>query len=193
MLHLARRIAFGVNVGNFLELQRAFQRNREVNAAAQDKGNPSRGKASSPDRRRSPSWLSTASSFARKLHQLLHQATAILLVQSFPHLPQVHRQDKQRRELEVNALVDATPISGPACVINVPEASRVITDPTTLQIANVLEPVQLGFALRRDRIGRLAGLRNHHRQHVGWTQSDRDNGTRFRNPLPRESAPAFRS
>ncbi len=40
---------------------------------------------------------------------------------------------------QVNALVDATPISGPACVISVPDASRVIAEPTTLQIASVFE------------------------------------------------------
>ena len=41
---------------------------------------------------------------------------------------------------DVNAFVDATPISGPACVISVPAASRVIIDPTTLQMASVFEP-----------------------------------------------------
>ncbi len=36
MLHLARRIAFGVDVGDFLHLQRAFERDRIVNAAAEE-------------------------------------------------------------------------------------------------------------------------------------------------------------
>src|SRR4051812_31303822 len=35
MLHLARRIAFGVNVRDLLELQRAFQSDRKVDAAPQ--------------------------------------------------------------------------------------------------------------------------------------------------------------
>ena len=35
VLHLARGIAFGVDVADFLELQRAFQRQRIVRAAAQ--------------------------------------------------------------------------------------------------------------------------------------------------------------
>ena len=35
MLHLARRIPLRVNVGDLFELQRPFERNREVNAAAQ--------------------------------------------------------------------------------------------------------------------------------------------------------------
>src|SRR6266852_1561766 len=75
MLHLAGRIAFGVNVGNFLELQRAFQGDGEV-----------------------------------------------------------------------NAFVEATPISGPACVKIVPAASRVTIEPMTLQIASVGEP--FSFASR---------------------------------------------
>jgi hypothetical protein len=33
VLHLARGIAFGVDVGNFLQLQRAFHRQREAGAA----------------------------------------------------------------------------------------------------------------------------------------------------------------
>ena len=41
---------------------------------------------------------------------------------------------------QVNALVEATPISGPACVMRVPAASRVIMEPTTLQMASVFEP-----------------------------------------------------
>ena len=37
VLHLTGRIAFGVNVGDLLQLQRAFERDREVNAAAEIK------------------------------------------------------------------------------------------------------------------------------------------------------------
>ncbi len=35
VLHLARGIAFRVDVGNFLQLQRAFERDGEMNAAAE--------------------------------------------------------------------------------------------------------------------------------------------------------------
>ena len=37
MLHFARGIAFRVNVGNFLQLERAFERDRIVNAASEIK------------------------------------------------------------------------------------------------------------------------------------------------------------
>src|SRR5580765_6469488 len=43
----------------------------------------------------------------------------------------------------VNALVEATQISGPAWVMIVPAASRVIIEPTTLQMASVLDPLAL--------------------------------------------------
>ena len=36
VLHLARRIAFGVDVGNLLQLQRALERDRVVDAAAEE-------------------------------------------------------------------------------------------------------------------------------------------------------------
>ena len=37
VLHLACRVAFGVDIGDFLQLERAFKRDGEVNAAAQVK------------------------------------------------------------------------------------------------------------------------------------------------------------
>ena len=45
--------------------------------------------------------------------------------------------------MAVNAFVEATPISGPACVRMVPSASRVIIDPCTLQIAMGSAPSRL--------------------------------------------------
>ena len=47
----------------------------------------------------------------------------------------------------VNAFVEATPISGPACVWIVPCASRVAMLPTTLQIARLRAPFP--FASRK--------------------------------------------
>ena len=48
----------------------------------------------------------------------------------------------------------------------VPAASRVIMEPTTLQMASVLRALLLGLALRRQRVGGFAGLRDHHGQGV---------------------------
>ena len=47
----------------------------------------------------------------------------------------------------VNALVDATPISGPACVYDPASVIRAIDEPTTLQIPRMVAP--LDFASSR--------------------------------------------
>jgi len=44
---------------------------------------------------------------------------------------------------EVNALVLATPTSGPACRYTPPHASRAMLLPTALQIASVVWPIRL--------------------------------------------------
>jgi hypothetical protein len=48
------------------------------------------------------------------------------------------RAGAARTNCEVNALVEATPISGPVCVAAVPLASRAIMDPMTLQTAKCI-------------------------------------------------------
>ena len=68
----------------------------------------------------------------------------------------------------VKALVEATPISGPALVVMTPAARRVTADPTTLQMARVLEPLAISscwaamvsavspdWVMRRPRSGRV--------------------------------------
>lgn len=50
---------------------------------------------------------------------------------------------KRAVSCEVKALVEATPISGPALVVMVPEARRVMAEPTTLQMARVLDPLSM--------------------------------------------------
>ena len=73
----------------------------------------------------------------------------------------------------VNALVEATPISGPACVKIVPAASRVTMEPTTLQIAIVFAPFCLGFALGGQRVGGFTGLADANDQRVSVDDGSR--------------------
>ena len=94
---------------------------------------------------------------------------------------------------EVNALVDATPISGPACVSSVPAASRVIIEPTTLQMASVFEPFCLASRCAASVSAVSPDCEITTVSVSGPKRSDRDSGTRCRNPLPPESAPASRS
>ena len=58
----------------------------------------------------------------------------------------------------VKALVEATPISGPALVVMVPAAWRVTAAPTTLQMARVLEPRRDELGLGGEGVGGFAGL-----------------------------------
>ena len=46
----------------------------------------------------------------------------------------------------MNALVDATPISGPACIYTPQSAFLAIELPTTLTTPNVLEPIDFAFS-----------------------------------------------
>ena len=93
----------------------------------------------------------------------------------------------------VNALVDATPISGPALVRTVSSASRVIALPITLQSASVRGAARLGLLEGRERVGRLARLADGDGQVRARRRSGRGSGTRWRARPPPGCAPASRS
>ena len=68
----------------------------------------------------------------------------------------------------VNALVEATPISGPARVSSTRSDSRTMELSATLQMVSVRQIAGLlGVAQRRQRVGGLAGLRDGDEQRVG--------------------------
>ena len=90
VLHLAGRIALGVDVGDLLELQRAFERDREVDAAAQEQEIGGAEQRLAPVPRRSRRCERIALQLARQPQQLLHRATASLSAERVPRLPQVH-------------------------------------------------------------------------------------------------------
>ena len=100
VLHLARRITFGVNVGDLFQLQRAFERDREMNAAAQEQEIGRRGTASAPALRRCascrqhrlPACPECVSSSCTSMRDVLSSSVSA-------RLPQVHRQHEQRRQL----------------------------------------------------------------------------------------------
>ena len=65
---------------------------------------------------------------------------------------------------QVNALVEATPISGPASVGARTSASRAMLEVGTLTTATRARALLLGVAQRGQRVGGLAGLRDEDRQ-----------------------------
>jgi hypothetical protein len=70
----------------------------------------------------------------------------------------------------VKALVEATPISGPARVMKRRSDSRTRLDSGTLQMASVFEVAErLGVAQGGQRVGGFAGLRNGDEQAGGGT------------------------
>ena len=116
MLHLARRIAFGVDVGNFLQLERAFERDGVVNAASEKQ-----------EILRAGVFLGQFFAFffvgqqvfqlARNAGEFLDRALR-LLVRSWCRAaaPRYSANRYSAVSCAVKALVEATPISGPAWV-----------------------------------------------------------------------------
>ena len=80
---------------------------------------------------------------------------------------------------DVNALVDATPISGPECVSNVPAASRGIIEPITLQIASVFDPLDLA-----SRCAAIVSAVSPDCEITTVSTFDERIGSRYRNSLP---------
>ena len=72
--------------------------------------------------------------------------------------PSLSASRKSAVSWAVKALVEATPISGPALVVMVPWASREMAAPTTLQMARVLRAGGDELALGGEGVGGFAGL-----------------------------------
>lgn len=147
MLEFAGRVGFGMDIGNFLELQRAFQGHRELRATAEEQGVVLLGEqletfstvrfiaSASPSRvgrRRSSSTSSASTPSARR----------------FCTWPMPRVSSSRATNWVVKALVEATPISGPAWVSRVRSDSRTSELVATLQIAT-LERKPSSLALRR--------------------------------------------
>ena len=103
MLHLAGRIAFGVNVGDFFQLQRAFQRDGIVNAASQEE-----------EVVRAVIFLRqvfvllvarrAVFELARNARELVQQLLRLFCVERAAHLREVYREEEQRGELRGEGL-----------------------------------------------------------------------------------------
>ena len=187
VLHLARGIAFGMDVGDFLELQRAFERQRDSSARGRDRA------------RRAP-WRSprpSASSFGFLLEEFGDMARGFEQRGAEPLLLAARRACRARAPAamaseasaanwQVKALVEATPISGPAKVGSTISASRAIELSATLTMAMrglAAAPWRRAAppACRRSRptAKRTAPRRP-------WDRPDRDSAV----PTPRRSPPA---
>ena len=164
VLHLARGIAFGVDVADFLELQRAFQRQRIIRAAAEiehvarrrDEVRHGRDVVVMAERgvqrRRALRcrWATISCSSSRVIRPLARARLAASAAST--------------ASWQVKALVEATPISGPAWVGSSRSASRAIELVGTLTTTAIVCPSRAGVAQRGERVGGLARLGDEQRQ-----------------------------
>lgn len=113
MLHLGGRITLGVEAGNSLQLERAFERDREERDAAEEEHVGNAGVA-----------LRNGLDVRGLCEGLAHEVGGALeggdISGTGPKLrsrmrPMYSASIAPIRSCEVNALVEATPISGPTC------------------------------------------------------------------------------
>ena len=115
VLHLTRRITLGVDVRDLFQLQRAFERDRVVDAAAEIEkvGSSLKPRGDLLDLRRE---LQRLLEKLRQLQQRVDVRFRCVGGQRAATCPSRRASRYKRDELRGNAFVDATPISGPACV-----------------------------------------------------------------------------
>ena len=112
VLHLRGRVALGVDVADFLELQRALQGGGKIVLAAQEQEVVAGG-VLLRDPLHPVVALQRLADFLRQLLQLLDDAQAGRDAQ-VPQRPKYKASIASTVHCEVKALVEATPISGPA-------------------------------------------------------------------------------
>ena len=114
MLDFAGGVALGVNVADLLELERAFKRNGGSGAAAEIKHVARLGEVVARKLLDLRLERERFGQMPRHFDQRAHEALLIALGEHAAGAAGGDRKGRQRRELQVNALVEATPISGPA-------------------------------------------------------------------------------
>jgi hypothetical protein len=103
VFHLAGGVSFGVDVGDLLELERALQRNGEVDAAAQEE--EILGAEQEPDQLVIDGGVREhLLQFLGQAEQLMRQAARIRLIERLADLAQVHGQQEQGRQLRGESL-----------------------------------------------------------------------------------------
>ena len=165
VLHLAGRIALGVDVRDLLQLQRALERDRIVDAAAEVEEvaplrtlwrSPRSAARTSASARCSSGSCVSASSCGR----------AASGVERAAHLAEVDRQQVQRDQLRRERLRRRDADLRAGVGVDRAVGSRVAMLPTTLQMAMLRAPASWPRAAPPERIGRLARLRDHDRERV---------------------------
>ena len=166
MLHFAGRIAFRVNVGNLLQLERAFERDREMNAA------PKKKKIVRAEQLACQIFVllivgQNRFELAGYAHQLMHERTRAVLGQTSAYFGEIEGQNGQRRQLAGERFGGGN--ADLRARMRVDSARGFARDHGADDVADGerLRTFLLGFALGGEGVRGFARLRNHDGQHVG--------------------------
>ena len=159
VLHLAGRIAFGVDVGDFLELQRAFERDRIVDAAAevQEVGAVVELRRDLLDLLRG---LQRVFEDLRQLHQRVDVLAALRRRQRAAHFGELQREEVERDQLRGERLGRGH--ANLRAGVRVDRAFGLARRHAADDVADgeAAGALALGFAQRRQRVGGFARLRD---------------------------------
>ena len=154
-------VALGVDVRDLLQLERALERDRVVDARGRGTGSP----------RACASERASSSICGSRGERLLHQVRArasgrasCVAARGAPSSvprsrPRCSASRASATSCAVKALVEATPISGPACVSSAPSRPRAsASSPARCRSRAPSAPARLGLAHGGERVGGLAAL-----------------------------------
>ena len=158
MLQLAGRVALGVDVADFLELERALERGR-VGVAATDEHEAARVDVAAREVRRSPRRSRAPAPPPRAgARSAAPSSCSCSMPERAARLGDGRGEDHQRRDLGHERLRRRDRDLRPGLEEQDRSASRVIAEPTVLVTAMTGRAALAGEAGRRDRVGGLARL-----------------------------------
>ena len=161
--HLAGRVALGVDVGDLLQLERALERDRVVDAAPQveEVRGPVEALGDLPDDRIGPEHVLHQD---RELRQRLDDAARLAVRQRAARLPEAQGQQVERDELRRERLGRRHPDLGAGVGVDGAVGLAGGHAPDDVADGDAPGAPGAGLAQRGQRVGGLAGLRDRHGQ-----------------------------
>ena len=167
VLELRGRVGLGVDVGDLLELLRALAGDRGARAPGPGRTSTARRRSAAATSATASDVASAASTASGSRAQPVDQPRAVRRGQ-VAHPPEQQREQRERRwPSSVNALVDATDTSGPACR-NTP-AAALAGDRRADDVDDADDPPALALELLDggERVDGLAGLADRDVERLG--------------------------
>ena len=143
VLHLACRVAFGVDVGNFLELERAFERNGVVDAAAEEEEVAGVGVEAGEGLALGVDGAEDVFDLAGEEVEGFEKVEAFLVGDGTADLGEVEGEEEERDELGGEGLGGGDADFGTGVGVDGAVGLADIMAPTTLQTATVGAPLAI--------------------------------------------------